>query len=239
MKIFSIENPVFAFISRVGDMFILSFIWLIASLPIFTIGASTTAAYDCAFKIIRARDTNVFRDFVNSFKSNFKQSTIIFLIMLPIGALIAADLWFWSQQTGDMALIMNALSIGIAALFTVTYLYVFPVQAVFENPVKKTLKTAFLMAVSNWWNSILLLAACIAVSYLCYILPIAGYAFLLVGTGTFTMTFAVRFLVVFRKYNSELMPDRPEASDMAPIEKPRDEKKKKSIVNSKKNKIIS
>lgn len=237
MKIFSIENPVFAFISRVGDMFILSFIWLIASLPIFTIGASTTAAYDCAFKIIRARDTNVFKDFIRSFKSNFKQSTIIFLILLPIGALIGVDLWFWSQQDGDMAFVMNALSIGIAALFIVTYLYVFPVQAVFENPVKKTLKTAFLMAVSNWWNSLLLLAACIAVSYLCYVFPIVGYVFLLVGTGTFTMIFAVRFLVVFRKYNPELMPDRPEASDMDSIEKPKAEKKCK--IKRGKNKIIS
>lgn len=136
-----------------------------------------------------------------------------------------------------MAFVMNALSIGIAALFVVTYLYVFPVQAVFENPVKKTLKTAFLMALNNWWNSLLLLAACIAMSYLCYVLPIVGYAFLLVGTGTFTMIFAVRFLVVFRKYNPELMPDRPEASDMDPIEKPKDEKKNK--IKRGKNKIIS
>ncbi len=239
MKIFSIENPVFAFISRVGDMFILSFIWLIASLPIFTIGASTTAAYDCAFKIIRARDTNVFKDFIRSFRSNFRQSTIIFLIMLPIGALIVLDLWFWSQQKGSAAFVMNALSIGVAAIFAVTYLYVFPVQAVFDNPVKKTISTAFFMALSNWLNSLLLLAACVAVSYICYVFPIVAYVFLLIGTGTFTMIFAVRFLVVFRKYNPELMPDRPEASDMDPIEKPKDEKKNKTVIKSKKNKIIS
>lgn len=194
-------------------MFLLSFAWLIASLPIFTIGASTTAAYDCAFKIIRARDTSVLRDFIRSFRSNFKQSTVIFLIMLPIGAIIAADLYFWAHSESEIAFVMNALSLGIAAIYLATLLYVFPVQAIFENPVKKTLSTAFFMSLQNWFTTLLLLVVCVGLSYVCYILPIAGYIFLLIGSGIFTMIFAVRFLVVFRKYNSDLNPDRPEECD--------------------------
>ena len=213
MKIFSIDNPVFNFISRVGDMFMLSFVWLIASLPIFTIGASTTAAYDCAFKIIRARDTSVFRDFIRAFKSNFKQSTIIFLILLPIGALIGVDMYYWAQLEGDFAFVMNALSIGIAALYLSLVLYVFPVQAMFENPIKKTIQTAFLMAMQNWPTTLLLLLVCFGLSFLCYVTPIAGYIFLIVGSGVFIMIFAVRFLVIFRKYNPALNPDRTEECD--------------------------
>ena len=220
MKIFSIENPVFAFISRIGDMFLLSFFWLITSLPIFTIGASTTAAYDCAFKILRARDTNVFKDYFKSFKSNFKQATALFLIMLPIGIVIALDLYYWAQKAeGDMAFIMNALSIGIAVIYLMTLLYVFPVQSIFENPVKKTLSTAFFMSIQNLPTSLLLVIISAAISYVCYILPIAAYIFLIIGTGTFTMIYAVRFLVIFRKYNDALMPDRPEAVDSQPIGK--------------------
>lgn len=201
-------------------MFMLSFFWLVTSLPIFTIGASTTAAYDCVFKIIRARDTNVFKDYFRAFKSNFKQATAIFLIMLPIGAVIALDLYYWAQKAeGDMAFIMNALSIGIAVMYLMTLLYVFPVQAIFENPVKKTLSTAFFMAIQNLPNSLLLVVISVAISYVCYKYPIAAYAFLIVGTGTFTFIYAVRFLVIFRKYNDALMPDRPEAIDSQPLEK--------------------
>lgn len=218
-------------------MFILSFLWLIASLPIFTLGAATTAAYDSAFKIIRARDTNVFRDFVTSFKSNFKQATALFLIMLPIGVVIAADLYYWAHTEGELAFVMNALSLGIAALYLVTLLFVFPVQAIFENPVKKTLKTAFLMALNNWSTSLLLLAVSVGISYLCYVFPIVGYAFLIVGSGLFTMIFAVRFLVIFRKYNADLAPDRPEECDIEPIEKPKSKGTVK-IKASRKNKII-
>ena len=210
----------FAFISRIGDMFLLSFFWIITSLPIFTIGASTTAAYDCAFKILRARDTNVFKDYFRSFKNNFKQATALFMIMLPIGIVIAVDLYYWAQKAeGDMAFIMNAVSIGIAVMYLMTLLYVFPVQSIFENPVKKTLSTAFFMSIQNLPTSLLLVVITVAMSYVCYMVPIVAYIFLLFGIGTFTMIYAVRFLVIFRKYNEALMPDRPEAVDGQPLEK--------------------
>ena len=201
-------------------MFLLSFFWIITSLPIFTIGASTTAAYDCAFKILRARDTNVFKDYFRSFKNNFKQATALFMIMLPIGIVIAVDLYYWAQKAeGDMAFIMNAVSIGIAVMYLMTLLYVFPVQSIFENPVKKTLSTAFFMSIQNLPTSLLLVVITVAMSYVCYMVPIVAYIFLLFGIGTFTMIYAVRFLVIFRKYNEALMPDRPEAVDGQPLEK--------------------
>ena len=210
----------FAFISRIGDMFLLSFFWLITSLPIFTIGASTTAAYDCAFKILRARDTNVFKDYFRSFKSNFKQATALFLIMLPIGTVIALDLYYWAQKAeGDIAFVMNALSIGIAVMYLMTLLYVFPVQSIFENPVKKTLSTAFFMSLQNLPTSLLLVVMTVAISYACYMVPLIAYLYLVFGIGTFTMIYAVRFLVIFRKYNDALLPDRPEAVDGQPLEK--------------------
>lgn len=219
-------------------MFILSFLWLIASLPVFTIGAATTAAYDCAFKIIRARDTNIFKDFFNSFRSNLKQATALFLIMLLIGAVIAADLYFWAHNEGELSFVMNALSLGVAALYIITLLFVFPVQAVFENPVKKTLQTAFFMALQNFGTSLLLLVISAGLSYLCYMVPIAGYVFLIVGNGFLTMVLAVRFLVIFRKYNPALNPDRPEECDAEPVVKAERKERKPTVKNLKGNRVI-
>lgn len=219
-------------------MFILSFLWLIASLPVFTIGAATTAAYDCAFKIIRARDTNIFKDYFNSFRSNLKQATALFLIMLLIGAVIAADLYFWAHNEGEISFVMNALSLGVAALYIITLMFVFPVQAVFENPVKKTLQTAFFMALQNFGTSLLLLVISAGLSYLCYMVPIAGYVFLIVGNGFLTMVLAVRFLVIFRKYNPALNPDRPEEFDIEPIEKAERKERRPAVKNLKGNRVI-
>lgn len=239
MKIFSIDNPIFKTISRIGDIFMLSFFWFVTSIPVFTTGAATTAVYDCAFKIIRGRDTNVAKDFFRSFKSNFKQATVIFLILGPIGALILLDLYYWANSDGELSFVMNALGIGMGIVYLATLLFVFPVQALFENPVKKTLQTAFLMSVKNWTTSLLLIVVSFGISYVCFMYPIATYIFFIVGTGLFTMIFAVRFLTVFRKYNSALEPDRPEeCSYGVEIQKPKSVAESVSIKTGKGSKII-
>ena len=234
MKFFNIDNPVFRTISRIGDIFVLSFLWLVTSIPIFTIGVATTAAYDCAFKIIRARDTNVFKDFFRSFKSNFRQSTLIFLILIPIGALLLFNLYFWAHSESEYSVAMNAVTLGLAVIYLAGALYVFPVQAMFENPIKKTLQTAFLMAVLNIVNTIILLAVCLGVSYVCYIFPIAAYIFLIFGSGLFFMLFAVRFLTVFRKYNPALEPDAPVEQDTVEVCEEHHEKVKAKSYRGKK-----
>lgn len=207
MRFFHMDNPVFRFISRVGDMFILSLLWFVTSLPIITIGASTTALFDACIRIIRSRDTSVFRDFFKAFKSNFKQSTVIFLIMAALGAVIAADMYFWAHSDSPSSTLMNALSIGLAVLFLAELLYVFPVQAVFENKIKDTMRTAFLMALKHWYVTIGLLAGAAAISYICYILPAAAYLFFIVGTGSFGMVYSLSFVNIFKRYNQVIEED--------------------------------
>ena len=43
--LFNYDNPVWRFIGKLGDLIILNVLWLITSIPIVTIGASTTALY--------------------------------------------------------------------------------------------------------------------------------------------------------------------------------------------------
>ena len=42
---FDLDAPLFRFLTRVADMVILSLLWLIGSLPLFTLGISSTALY--------------------------------------------------------------------------------------------------------------------------------------------------------------------------------------------------
>ena len=93
------------------------------------------------------------------------------------------------------------------------------------------------MSVKNWTTTLLLLVVCFGISYVCYMYPIAAYVFFIVGTGLFTMIFAVRFLTVFRKYNSALAPDRPEECDYEGIKKTKDKDQPK-VRTSKGSKII-
>ena len=40
-----IDNPFFRFMGKLGDLVILSVLWLLCCLPVVTIGASTTALF--------------------------------------------------------------------------------------------------------------------------------------------------------------------------------------------------
>ena len=148
MRIFSVDNVIFKTISRVADMFILSLLWLVTSIPIFTIGASTTALLDVSIKILRKRDTGTIKNFLVSFRDNFVQSTIIWLIFLPITAGIYCLAYLAATRIEDksLSLILAGMGIGVLIPIAFTLIFVFAVQAVFNNTVKATIRTAFNMS---------------------------------------------------------------------------------------------
>ena len=50
-NLFHVENPVWVFMGKLVDMLILSGLWVICSLPVVTIGASTAALYYVTLKL--------------------------------------------------------------------------------------------------------------------------------------------------------------------------------------------
>ena len=60
----------------------LNLLWVLFSLPIVTIGASTTALYSVLIKMRNNKEGKLLRDFWDAFKGNFRQATIIWLMIL-------------------------------------------------------------------------------------------------------------------------------------------------------------
>ena len=81
-------------------LLVVNALWVICSLPIFTIGASSCAACYVCLKLLNEEDGNVVSWFFKSFKENFKQGTIIWLFSAP--AFYAVTLC-WGLLTGDDA----------------------------------------------------------------------------------------------------------------------------------------
>ena len=86
------DNVVIDGISKIADVALIGFFFLICSVPVFTIGASATALYYATNKCIykgRGYTTEFFR----SFKDNFKQATISWLIFLVLFAVLGGDIY--------------------------------------------------------------------------------------------------------------------------------------------------
>ena len=133
---FNYDNPVWRFVGRIWDLFILNLLWVICSIPIITFGAATTAMYYCTLKVAKDRDSGgMFRMFFHSFKDNIKQSTLIWIVMAVTGGILFFDIRFFSIyapiQNTFIRMIIFTVTCFLMLLWLFIFLYVFPIQAKF------------------------------------------------------------------------------------------------------------
>ena len=146
MKPGSLYDRIFGFLGR---LIALNLLWIVCSLPVITAGASTTALYYCTLKLHKEGDIRVFHDFFKSFKQNFKQATVINLIMLAVAAILYMDLRIVGNIDGTMSQVLYIVFFAFGILYMMVFLYIYPVLAKFYNSIKNTFRNAFLMAIRH------------------------------------------------------------------------------------------
>ena len=99
MNILKPDSPVMDFISTIADLIILNLLFIICSIPIVTFGAAYSAKYYVAMKKVRGEDSGTIKPFFKAFKRNFKQSTLVWIIMLITISIIGLD-WQWIMYNG-------------------------------------------------------------------------------------------------------------------------------------------
>lgn len=162
--LFNIDGPVFSFLSRMADLMWLNFLFVVCSIPIVTIGASTTAMHYVCLKMARDEDCYIAKSFFKSFKENFKQSTIIWLILMIIGAVLLIDLRLLAGGLSYEAVFNNKAvntvvltAIIICFILTVLmFVYAFAMLAQFDNTIKNTIKNSLILGLKHLPMSVLL-----------------------------------------------------------------------------------
>ena len=206
MNIFSFNSWLSRFL-----YLLLHILWIICSLPIVTIGASTTALYSSCMKRIRRDEGYITGNFFRAFKSNFRQSTLIWLLLLAVGGILYMDLWIGLSVEGVLGKIMLVSCSMLLIPFFCTVLYIFPVQAKFENRILDNLKNAFLMSLSNFQWTLFLAFILATFVLLTLVFPPFMGLMLIAGAGIFGYLTSCVFVYVFRKY----LPDELQEDAMA------------------------
>lgn len=173
MTIFSYESKFSQALIKLCYSCYLNLLWFLCSLPIFTIGASTTALYYVSLKIVQGEDSNLTRLFFRSFRQNFRQATTLWLILLAIGLLLAGDGYILhhlrTTTTGFPAVIwtlMFALVIVAAIAYAIVLMYVFPLTASVANTNWAMLKNSFFIGTHYLFCSIMVFAIHLAMFYI-------------------------------------------------------------------------
>ena len=150
--LFNPENKFWNFMGKITDVACMSLLWLLTSLPVFTIGAATAAFYSFTLDAVGDNEGRVIGSYFSAFKANFKKATLLWLLQLALGALLAVNLyaaWNFYLAKGVIALGFLSLS-GCAALVAICCsVYIYPILAAYDFPVKKILTDSFVMATGN------------------------------------------------------------------------------------------
>lgn len=165
MKFFSYESKFSQLLLKLCYACYLNLLWFLCSIPIFTVGAATTALYYASLKIVRDEDSHVGRLFFRSFKENFRQATAIWLILLAAGLFLSADGYILYHlrlsASGTASVIWTlvlAVVIAVAVVYVIVLLYVFPLLASVSNTTAAMLKNAFLIGTHYLFATILIFA---------------------------------------------------------------------------------
>ena len=148
-RLFNMDNKFFTVMGRVADLIMLNVVFLICCLPIVTIGASLTALHYVTLKMARNEESYIIRSFFKSFKQNFKQATVINLIMLAVAAILYMDLRIVGNISGTMSQVLYIVFFAFGILYMMVFLYIYPVLAKFYNSIKNTFRNAFLMSIRH------------------------------------------------------------------------------------------
>ena len=197
---FKLESPFMNFLNKVADIMILGVVFMIACIPVFTAGAAFTAAYYMGFKMVKNEENYIIKGFFKAFKENFKQATAIWLLVLLLAAVMAVDYRIILYSGIAFASWMRIATLTVTVIVLLGIVFVFPMQARFENTVKNTIKNAFLMALSHLPSAFLLIII-YAVPYLIlYFVPQLLPAVFLLGFGCIFYFKSFVLLRVFKKY---------------------------------------
>lgn len=162
-------NRLKRFFHNVPQVFLTYLLWIVTSIPVITIGASTTALFYVLMQLDRdVLDGTVPANFFKSFRMNLVMSTIFTIIYGALGALIAYAVSIGFAGQVSNAGVIKIIGIVAAVPYVLSLFYLFGVQARFTNPVLRQMLNAFFMALKNFAGFIVM-AAGAAISVLFFV----------------------------------------------------------------------
>ncbi len=155
-KIFDMDSPVMRFLNRVADLLMLNILMIFCCIPVITIGASFTAMHYVILKMVRGEEGYLFRGFFKSFVRNFKQATLIWLIMLLAMAVFIGDSLIFKYSMVEFPKILVTAVLAVGIIMLLVGMYVFPLLSRFENTIRNTIKNAAILMLANLPKTLLM-----------------------------------------------------------------------------------
>lgn len=172
------DTPILKFLANVFDTVLATLLFVLCSLPCITIGPALTALSATMMDIAGDECNGVIRTFFRHFRSNFRQSLVLGLILLAVGAIVVCDIWICFGFRHEPSLVVSAMK-GITVACTALYFawgsFLLPGVAQFQVTNRQAMRNAAVWMVKNPRFALAMVAtkvftavACWAFWYICF-----------------------------------------------------------------------
>ena len=156
--LFNLESPLMQMLTRIGDMILLNVLFLLCSIPVITLGASLAAMNKMLQGIVYDSDSSTVKGFFRAFKANFRQATVVWLIVLLIIASLFCDylliITFFSEAVRWMLGLLAVLAVLVLSVVS----YMVPMLVRYDSRLKQHVNNAIILVFLKLPRTIGLLA---------------------------------------------------------------------------------
>lgn len=142
MNIFEEGSPFQRFLNKMTDLLILNVITALMCIPVITAGAALTAMHYVLLKMVRGEEGYIIKSFFRSFKREFVQATILWILYVALAALMVSNLILVLEGGGRYPIWLPASIVVVAFLELMFMIYTFAMQSRFDNTVFHTILNA-------------------------------------------------------------------------------------------------
>ena len=165
----------------VFNLMALNVLWVLFTLPVVTIGVSTTAMNYTCIKLRRDEGEGLIHSFFSSLKLNFKQAlfmgtAMVAVLIIILACLIQATGMIVAESSGGTALLL--LCVVLLYVWFILFAYLFFLQARFDNPIKRTVVNAVYFILTDFPTA---LKVGFIELFLLFLLPVFLWLFLPYG----------------------------------------------------------
>lgn len=198
--IFRYDSKFGQIMGKIADCATLSLLWVVLCMPIITAGAATTALYYTAVKVLRDDGGSAVKEFWISFKSNFKQSTIV-LVLAVILCIVWGMICLTVYENSGSSLTVAYIVYFLMLAFGIMWLhYIFSYIARFQDRLSTIFKNTLYICLSNFPYSLLVVTLFAMVLFVVAVtLPTSLWA-LLVLPAVYAVLVSLILEPVYRKY---------------------------------------
>jgi len=189
-----LDSRFYALLESLTNFFLLNLLWLLFSLPLFTLFPATAAM----FAVIRdwklGKQTGIFTTFFTHFKANFKLSFIAGLLFFLFAFIFYIDFMLIDQLATTMSVIVMSMLFLLCFIVLIVCIYLFPVIVHFKLSLRNALKNSFLFAIMYFPTTIISITILLSMATLVFLMPIFSLL-------AFSITAYSIFFLCYRGFN--------------------------------------